>query len=204
MNKLSRLAAERFDGDKKEALRFIIGNYNKETIQAYYDDMTEREKNLFTAEMLRQSLRHTPGGVSKAMDASVVMGAFNMSEDDIKHAEDNPFHGLITKYLIWVLGLLTVIAGLLLLGSLCADRTIFQRGSMMWRTLFEASALMLGFVDLVWLFRLFSTVVYYFKFNRLKKLYNSEAYQKEKEELEQWKHRQKIGDILEDGAADEK
>ena len=90
MTNLEKLAEDKFQGNKEEAIRDIIENASKEELDKYIEDFTQQEADLF----LKFIFKNVKGS-KKTMFSEVkkerLLQSLNLTEEEAIKKQKNPY-----------------------------------------------------------------------------------------------------------------
>ena len=111
MTNLEKLAEDKFQGNKEEAIRDIIENASKEELDKYIEDFTQQEADLF----LKFIFKNVKGS-KKTMFSEVkkerLLQSLNLTEEEAIKKQKNPYKKKLLKSILSLLLVEAIIVGL--------------------------------------------------------------------------------------------
>ena len=161
MNKTDLLAQERFDGDLRKTIDYILHNFDKEKLNEYVYDFNKEQAVIFIDIYTKEAVSlMTPEEINELVVGDYEQSCIGMSEDEIVSALVNPFGQRIKKRL----GLLAAaILGPYAVALLLPDN-VFSTTS---------ATFFVGIFTAIIAITMARDILNYFKFRKLKKKYTN-------------------------------
>ena len=158
MREFDKLANEKFNGNTKETIHYLLFNNDGLKYSDYSDELTEKEQTI-AFKYLALSMQKSVGGkkpFSKLILRSRKLESLKMTEDEVLSAQENPFS---KKVKINLLILISIIVLPLILARILKNLNIS------YEAIYYCQAVLIG----IYAIDLSGTLTSFFKFSKLKK-----------------------------------